>query len=72
MWDFIIKGPFIPTFFFDDKIVNEPDFQWTEEDKRKLKLVFKVKYLLISALSSKEFLYIFNFIPPKKCGTLLR
>lgn len=30
------------------------------EDKRKMKLDFKVKHLLINALSYKEFFYVFN------------
>lgn len=29
MWDMLINGQFIPTFFFDDKVVNKLDFHWT-------------------------------------------
>lgn len=58
MWDFLflINGSFIPIFLFNDKVVNKHDFHWIEEDKRKVKLSFKVKHLLINAFNSKEFL----------------
>lgn len=66
IWDILIHDLFIHTFSFHDIIVNKPNFHWTEEDKRKMTLGFKVKNLLINALSSKKFCYIFNYYPGKE------
>lgn len=60
MWDVLINGKFILTFSFNYRVVSKLDFHWTEEDKRKVKLGFKVKRVFISALNSKEFCYVFN------------
>lgn len=42
MWDFTINCQFIPIYCFDNKLVNKKDFFRTKEDKRKVKLNFKV------------------------------
>lgn len=55
MWDLLFNDLFIPTFSFNDKIVNKIVFHWMKDDKRITKLGFKVKQLLIISLSSKEF-----------------
>lgn len=54
MWEFFINGTFILSYCIDNKVVHKPDFIWTKEDKRKLKLGFKVKYLMMTALSTRE------------------
>lgn len=52
---------FVPTYCINNKIVNKPDNPWIEDDKIKVKLGFKVKYLMVSALSPREFISAFNF-----------
>lgn len=32
MWDILINGQFIPTFSFNDDIVNKSGFRWTKEE----------------------------------------
>lgn len=58
--NFIIKGSFIHTYYTNNKVVNTPDNLWTEYVKRKVKLGFKVKHLLMSSLSTKELYFVFN------------
>lgn len=41
MCNFLINSLLISTFPFNEKVVNEPDFHWTKDDKRKIKLGFK-------------------------------
>lgn len=64
-WDILTIIPFILTFPINNKIVNKSGFHWTGEDKRKIKLGFKFKHLLINALCYKKFCYIFNCDTPQ-------
>lgn len=60
MWDILNNGMFIPTFSFNDEVVNKPNFERTEGNLRKFKLGLTVKHLLKNSLSSKVFYYIFT------------
>lgn len=66
MWNILNNGTFIPNFSFNDEVVNKPDFDWTKEKLRKVKLSFKVKHFLINALSFKKFYYVFTCKSAKK------
>lgn len=66
MRDILISGQFILTLSFNDGIVNKIQSYWTEEDKRKVQLGFKVKNLLIDTLNSKIFYYVFTCDYAKK------
>lgn len=71
MWDCVINGPFFPTNCINNKVVHKPYNLWTKSDKRKVKLCFKVKYLLMSALRTREYLSIFNFDSAKEIRDIL-
>lgn len=66
MWNFIISDMFIPTYCFNNKLVNKLDFLLTKEEKRKVKISFKVKYLIISAPSTRNYLCVFSCISAKE------
>lgn len=67
IWDILNNGSFITIFCVNDEGVNKPNFDWIKEDLWKVKHVFKVKQILINALSSKLFKYL-HVSPLKKCG----
>lgn len=67
IWDILNNGSFITTFYVNDEGVNKPNFNWIKEDLWKVKHVFKVKQILINALSFKLFKYL-HVSPSKKCG----
>lgn len=72
MQDILNNGSFIPTFSFNDAVLNKPDFDWTKEDLRKVKIGFKVKHLFTSASSSKFIIMFLLVSLPRMYGTLLR
>lgn len=57
---------FITTLSFKDRIVNKLDVGWTKEVMRKVKILFKVKLILINALSFNEFYYVFTYESSKE------
>lgn len=60
IWDILINGPFIHTFSFTYEVVNKLDFNWIEEDKRKVKLDFKFKHIFINEVwDTLEMIYRF-------------
>lgn len=56
-----MKGQFSPTYFANSEVVNKPSNIWTTEDKRKFKLSFKVKYLMMRTFSTREYFYVFKY-----------
>lgn len=71
MSNILVNDMFIPTFSFNDEVVNKLDFHWTEKDKRKGKVDFQFKYLLIKFLSSKELCYDFTYDSTKEVWSTL-
>lgn len=61
MWDFFTNGPFIPTYCINSKVLNKLDNVSTEDDKIKVKLDFKTKYLFNNTLSTKELFSVLNY-----------
>lgn len=54
-------------------IVNKPSNLWNTEDKRKVKVNFKAKYLMKTTLNTRVYFYIFNYNNvKKKYETLLK
>lgn len=66
IWDFFIKSLLNRTYYINDKLVNKSDKFQTEDDKRKVKIGFKTKYLIMRALRTKEYLSVFNCNSTKK------
>lgn len=57
---------FILTYCVNNKVVNKSDFLLPEENKIKVKINFKTKYLIMGALNTREYFYVFNCISIKK------
>lgn len=71
IWDILNNNMFITTLSINYEVINKPEFDWTEEDLKKVKLGLKVKHLLINALSSKLFYNVFTNYYKKKILTWL-
>lgn len=61
VWKFFINGLFIPIYYVNDKVVNIPNNLWNKKCKRNVKFDFKAKYLMMSALITGKYLYVFNY-----------
>lgn len=63
----VINGLFIYIYYINNKIVNKLNNRiWIEDDMRKVKLEFKAKHFMFSALSTREYLFVFNYISAKE------
>lgn len=66
LWGYILEGPFVPTHFFNNEVVNKPSNTWITKAKRKVQQGFKAKYCMISALSTREYNYVYNYCTSKE------
>lgn len=71
LWDYNIDGPFVPTRFTNNEVLNKPSNLWTHKKRKKLKQSLKVKYLMISPLSAREYNYVSNCSNSKEVGDTL-
>lgn len=60
VWNFFINDLFISTYYINNKVVNIPNNLWNKKCKRNIKFDFKTKYLMMSALITEKYLYVFN------------
>lgn len=72
LWEKIINIPFIPTNYINGEVVDKPDFLWTKDEKRKFKIDFNTKNILVMSLNENRFFMYLSVILPRKCGTLLK
>lgn len=66
MWGYVLNSSFVPIHSINNEIVNKYWSIWTTEENEKLKQEFQDKYLMISALSTREYNYTLNIIPAKE------
>lgn len=66
MWETLIINLFILTHQVNGKVVDEPNFFWTKEEKRKFKIDFKIKSFIVMSLDDIKFLYVYNFKTAKE------
>lgn len=64
-WNFVING-LVPTNFVNNELANKLRNLWTIEDKVKVKLGVKTKYLMVSVLRTKEYFNGFSCNTAKK------
>jgi len=55
IWNAIVNGPFIPKHVVDDKQVDKPWNQWTEEEKKLVQYDRTTKNILISSMNMVDF-----------------
>lgn len=54
LWNYVLEFPVIPTPFVDYKVMDKSINIWTAKEKRKIPQVFQARYLMVSALSTRE------------------
>jgi len=55
IWDAIVNGPYTPKCVVDNKQVDKPWSEWTDEERRRVEYDCNAKNIITSSLSMDEF-----------------
>ncbi|GAV68137.1 UBN2 domain-containing protein [Cephalotus follicularis] len=56
LWDLIVDGPNLPTTTNESgKIISKPRIKYNDEDRKKVQMNAKEKYIIICAINSNDF-----------------
>ena len=55
IWDAIVNGPYTPKYVVENKQVDKPWSEWTDEERRKAQYDCNAKNIITSSLIMDEF-----------------
>jgi len=55
IWDAIVNGPYTPKCIVENKQVDKPWIEWTDEERRRAQYDCNAKNIITSSLSTDEF-----------------
>ena len=58
IWDAIVDGPYTPKCFVENKQVDKPWIEWTDEERRRVQYDCNAKNIITSSLSMDDFFWV--------------
>ena len=71
-WEAIEDGPFVPTYIVDGLTKEKPRCEWTNDDKKMVRVDWKAKSLLFGALSDDQLRHVFECETAQQVWNTLR